>query len=362
VSVLQRGDNKVPYTHSYNVTVTQRGPYNSVIEMSYSGNNTRNALLNDTSTGTTASLANLNKIPLGALFGPDPVTGITYAPGQVPGSALQDYRPYANYEILNVATHGSFSNYNAAVVTWQKQRGPVTFQLNYTWSKVLGIRDGQTDNGLNGNGTTTDAFSLLANYGTLGYDRPHVFNASYIVQVPNLTHRRWLGEVVNGFQISGITQLQSGPPLQPNTGGNLGASYPAASTNQALLGTDSQYLRPLLTCDIRSRKYFNPSCFAAPTQIGQNGPAIEPDVRGPAFFDSDLGIYKSFVLREKQSIQLRVTGFNVFNHPLPQFGLGSDVNLSLNGPGGTNNNPVTTGLPQDKIGRRVVEVAAKYTF
>ena len=51
-------------------------------------------------------------------------------------------------------SHGSYANYNSLQVSWQKQSGPVVFLTNYTFSKVLGIRDGQTDNGA-GNGTVT---------------------------------------------------------------------------------------------------------------------------------------------------------------------------------------------------------------
>jgi Carboxypeptidase regulatory-like domain len=363
VTALMKGDNRTPYTQSWNVTVSQQGPINSVFELSYSGNATRNGLLTDTGASNVAALTNLNKIPVGALFGPDPITGITYAPGQVPGGALQDYRPYSNYQVLNVTTHGSYSNYNALVTSWQKQRGPVTFQINYTFSKALGIRDGQTDNGTNGNGFTTDAFNLKANYGTLGYDRTHIFNSAYIVQLPSPIHgNRILQGAVNGWQLSGITQIQSGPSLQPNTFGTLNAGFLPGVTNQSILGTDSQVLRPLVTCDPRSKNYFNPACFASPTIINQNGPAVFPTIKGPAFFDTDLGAYKNFAMRDKQNIQFRLTAFNFINHPLPQFGLGSDVNLQLTGPNGTNTNTATTGRPQFEIGRRVVELAVKYVF
>src|SRR5882757_9309803 len=363
VSTLQKDDNRTPYTQSWNVTVTQRGPVNSIFEFSYSGNATRNALLTDTGATTIAAFTNLNKIPVGALFGADPKTGITYAPGQVPGGSLQDYRPFANYQVLNVATHGSYSNYNSFVSSWQKQRGPVTFQINYTFSKALGIRDGQTDNGLNGNGFMTDAFNLRANYGTLGYDRTHIFNSAYIVQLPSPIHgNRLLAGAVNGWQLSGITQIQSGPSLQPNTFGTLSAGFLPGVSNQSILGTDSQVLRPLVTCDPRSQKYFNPACFASPTAINQNGPAVFPTIKGPAFFDTDLGAYKNFTMRDKQNIQFRVTAFNFINHPLPQFGLGSDVNLQLTGANGTNTNTATTGKPQYEVGRRVLELTIKYVF
>jgi hypothetical protein len=93
-----------------------------------------------------------------------------------------------------------------------------------------------------------------------------------------------------------------------------------------------------------------------------NGPAVFPTIKGPAFLDSDLGAYKNFAIKDKQNIQFRLTAFNFLNLPLPQFGLGSDVNLLLTGTNGANTNPATTGTPQYEIGRRVVEITAKYVF
>jgi hypothetical protein len=202
------------------------------------------------------------------------------------------------------------------------------------------------------------------NYGTLGYDRTHIFNSAYIVQLPSPVHgNRLLQGAVNGWQLSGITQIQSGSSLQPNTSGTLNAGFLPGVSNQSILGTDSQVLRPLVTCNPRSQKYFNPSCFASPTQINQNGPAVFPTIKGPAFLDTDLGVYKNFAMRDKQNIQFRLTGFNFINHPLPQFGVGSDVDLQLTGgANGTNTNTATTGTPQFEVGRRVLELAIKYVF
>ena len=65
---------------------------------------------------------------------------------------------------------------------------------------------------------------------------------------------------MNGWEFSGITQWQSGPPLQANTGANsnadLNATYgniPAGPVSaQTYLGTTSMPLLPVLTCDPRS--------------------------------------------------------------------------------------------------------------
>ena len=56
-----------------------------------------------------------------------------------------------------------------------------------------------------------------------------------------------------------------------------------------------------------------------------------PYIHAPAYFDSDLGIYKTFKVTESKSLQFRVQATNFLNHPLPQFGLagGSDDTINL---------------------------------
>ncbi len=371
------GDGRTPYNENWDVIIDQRVPWSSLLELEYQGSRSRNLLI--TGNGTNQGFfANINKIQPGALFAPDPVTGVTYYctgtasatcnPGAPPGSALPDYRPYT-YNALDVYTHGSYSNYNALVVQWQKQTGPGVFNVNYTWSHALGVRDGNSNNG-NSSGAVVDPFSLAANYGSLAFDRRHIFNASYVINLPSPIKGNALAEgVVNGWQLSGVTTFQSGPPIQPLTGGNLNAAYASGVGNQSVLGTDSEVLVPYLVCNptanLASGQYFNPACFANPTMRGVNGPVIMPNFTGPGFFDSDLGLYKNFKITESQALQVRATAFNFINHPNPQFGLTNDVNLTFynaTGPTASNQNAVTDGRPHNSVGNRVLELALKYTF
>lgn len=389
VDAIEMGENKTPYTMNWDAMVDQMLPGRVMLELQYIGNHTGNALY--TGNGTTENfISNINKIPVGGLYGTDPLTGVNYwqksctaGTCAVPNSTYYNgYRPYYNYGVLNVIRHGSYSNYNGMVVALQKQSGPVTFLFNYTFSKVMGIRDGQSDNG-GGDGTTVNPFDVRANYGPLAYDRTHLINAAYVVTLPNLRHANWFVRgITNGWQLSGDTQWQSGTPIQANTGGDLNATYESnqygtAASAAYLLGTTAEVLVPYLSCDPRAGggRYFNVSCFQTPSKMGVNGPSVMPYIKGPAFFVSDIGMYKSFHVHNSQSIQFRVTAFNFLNHPLPQLGEGSDVNLHMTcdqgsassqgcDMGGVNINPDTNGNAEYKaaLQNRTMELALKYYF
>lgn len=389
-SALTMGDNKTPYTMNWDVMVDQELPSHMFFELQYIGNRTRNVPLTNNSTSNEASFSNINKIPLGALYGTDAITGVNYwqqscatsSGCAVPNSAdYGGYRPYENYSVLNVIERGGYSNYNGMVVALQKQSGHQTFIANYTFSKVMGIRDGNTENG-NGDGPTIDPFNIRANYGPLAYDRTHLFNAAYTVNLPGLHGGNAIErQVVNGWQLSGDTQLQSGPPLQPTTNGTMNVTWETGSNgatagNAYLLGTNAPILSPYITCDPRSGggKYFNTACFETPTTLGQNGPAVWPYIHGPAFFVSDLATFKNFQVTERQSLQFRVSAFNFLNHPLSQFGQGADVDLHMGcnstsaslgcNLGGGNENTITNGNVEYKATgqNRFMELALKYYF
>lgn len=394
VDAIKIGEDETPYTMNWNYMIDFELPSRMMFETQYIGNHTDNALL--TGNGTTENfIANVNKIPVGGLYGTDSLTGVNYwqqncnqGSCAAPASNYYNgYRPYANYGVLDIVHHGSYSNYHGLVAALQKQTGRETFLVNYTWSKVMGIRDGQTNNG-GGDGPTIDPFNVRANYGPLAYDHTHIFNAAYYVQLPGLNNANsFVKTFVNGWQLSGDLQLQSGAPIQPNTGGNLNVAWSASSPdangksftpgNAYNLGTSAEVLMPVLTCDPRNGggDHFNTACFSTPTTLGQNGQSMWPYIKGPAFANTDLGVFKTFKVTEGQNIQFRASAFNFINHALPQFNLGNDVKLQMScnsssasaaqptcDGGGVNTNQLTTGTPLYETGRRVVEVALKYNF
>jgi hypothetical protein len=387
---LSRGDTKEPVTNSYSVSLAQRLPKNSVFQLTYAGNNS-NSLFNNGSTSA-VTLNNLNAIPIGTLYQansighnetPSVCAAAACTPFEVAGmnaTDIQPFRPYPEYQSITVPLHNTYANYNAMQAVWQKTSGRLNYGFNYTWSKALGI----LGSAANFNWTAAiNPFSIPSNYGPMNFDRSHIFNATYSYSLGKYSNSRSLGALVNNWLISGITSIQSGGNMQTGISGsspnfNLNGfitapSQPVLPVNaQVFLGTPDVSLQPVLKCDPRaglaSHQYINGACFGLPgIDSGQNGQYIFPYAQGPTFFNTDLTAEKGFSLGGERNLHFRIAAFNFLNHALNSFGTGyaQQTNLSLNGPSASAAiySPSTDfGFAPQKLGRRLLEVSAKFTF
>jgi len=396
---LDPHDNKEPETRTYSLSISRQMPHDWILQASYAGNNT-NSMMNNGSTQTVV-LNNVNAIPVGTLFTPTAAAAINAlanggnacnptgcTPQQIAtldniynyagDKAIQNARPFPKYSQILVPEHNTFANYNGLQVEAIKRVGPLNFNVNYSFSKALGILGSSADFNWTAG---MDPFNLRNNYGPLNFDRTQVINFSYSYQVGKITDDHSLGRVINHWLISGITNIQSGPDMQ--TGVSPSPDYYMQGTitptdgsgaysveSQTILGTPDVSLQPVLTCNPRSNRtanqYINPACFAVPAQ-GTNGQYIEPYSHGPAFFNSDLTLEKNIGLGDGRNLRLRFAGFNFLNHPVHSFGTGyaQQTILQLNGASNStaSYNPSNGfGSAPYKLGRRLMEVSAKFTF
>src|SRR4051794_35829487 len=342
-------NDKQPYTDSFSFTISQRLPWSSLLEVAYVGNSSRDLQI----TGGAGS--NINMVPVGAM--------LSSKNGGVDPNSLtaNDFRPLKGFSDLGLATNKAYSNYNALQVTWVRQKGRYTINMNYTFGKSMGIVN-----------NTQDQFNLDNNYGVQPANRKHIFNAAYSIELGNPVKDKIAAGFLNGWQLSGITQIQSGPNLSGlsinngvNFGMNLnGAKIPGTDFNissASLLGTPNINLSPRITCDptsgLGAQQFINPNCFAVPTSAALNGPTVIPAIYGPAFFNSDLGLFKNFVFKESRKLQLRFNGTNFLNHPLWSFN-GSNLTLGFDPATGKVNTPLF-GTTTQKQGHRIIQAAIK---
>jgi hypothetical protein len=365
-------DNNQPYTDSWSVNIDQQTPWQGLLEAAYVGNRSREL---QNTTGGAGS--NINLVPLGSML-----------TSSNPGNANANlYRPLQGYGDLNLATNNLYGNYNALQVAWARSSKLTTIQANYTWQKALGIVV-----------PTNNPFNLAANYGVQPTDRRQLFNAAYSLNLGSRVHmNRLINGTVNGWQVSGITQIESGANITyggaygVNTNYNMalscvgsaclqsGAIIPGSNNstnptgivinNQSILGTNGAQLSPLVTCNPNSgrsaHQFVNGNCFAPPTVPGKNGPTMTPVSYGPHYFDSDLAIFKNFNILEGKSLQLRAQAYNFLNHPLDSFPSGSNLTLQFTQDPATQKITQTNanfGKSTQKQGARTMEFAAKFYF
>jgi hypothetical protein len=365
-------------TYAYNFTISQQLPWKTLFEIAYVGSNTKNLLMGGQSGSSGiggSGFTNQNKIAKGGVFKADPVTGAAApADPELTGTYnLTDYFPYyAGYgqNSITMNTHNGYSNYNAIQATWAKQSGRLSYNLNYTFSKALGIVN-----------STVDPFTVHGNYGILNIDRPHVINTSYAYDLQRFYSgdSKILSGAVNNWTISGTTTWQSGANLQANDSQNLGLTIKDTTTGKNLstlsyYGTEVGDIQPVLSCDphsnLKSHELLNVLCFAPPA-LGQVGPRQYPYLAGPSYFNSDLTIYKTFHIGEKQKVEFRASAFNFLNHPLWKFSSSSILTPTFNTTDKVNFTSTATsnlsstqqlGTLDQKTGNRRGELSVKYSF
>ena len=389
----------IPRITNMSLSIARRLPGSNILEASYVGTQGRHLPLN----------IETNFIPVGKMLSGHvgnadlsiPVQRVAVA-GQA--SILATFRPFPAYSSIRFNDYTGTSTYHSLQVTLSHQSSSrFQYFATYTFSKALGTsQTNETD----GNGTDP-VDTRNRNWGVLPYDRTHVFNFSYNYNVPDVARgnfRNWFTNgVLNGWQMSGITNFSSGLPIKLKfTGDIAGGGIALANTGTdafGLAGTSTGAIAPVFLKNPQTsgglsfgEKFMDINSIQIPA-FGTSGPFVSPFyLRAPHRWNHDVTFFKNFNISERQKVQFRAGFFNIFNQAYPRFIQGdfvnSDVNVRLNttclvhrngvpnGTGGTSDNVCdpTGGFAFDqdtinnfgkvtsKHGHRIIEFALKYYF
>jgi hypothetical protein len=352
LTVLEPYASKIPTTYSWSFTISKRLPTQTVLEASYVANSSSHQM------GCTNCSMSINAVPEGAMFG----TSSTADPN--------NYRPYQLYGTIATRTHAQSQNYNSFQLTANRQVGRINYTLSYAFQKALGV------GGASENGIKQDVFDARRrSYGPLAYDRTQTLTIAYNILLPGKFDNPFLKGMFEGWQTSGISQIQSGAPIYASTfrySGSLAVRDPENPgqmlqwSDRAITGTPDTPARPVLLCDPRSGlvsgQYANPVCFAAPIP-GHNGTYEMPYMKNPFFQNHDISFFKNFEFSESRKLQFRWSLYNFLNHPLPFF-MGNDPGLALNFVDGVPDADTLKafGKTSFKRGRRLMQFALKFYF
>jgi hypothetical protein len=196
------------------------------------------------------------------------------------------------------------SNYNALEMMLQKRFSHgLQFQAAYTFSKS--IDDGSTFE------ETLDPFNYRASRGLSIFNSKQRFVISYDWELPIRKFEGFAGKVLDDWEISGITQFQSGFPIRLNT----------EDDNELIdslffLGTEAPQLNGPLQIENPKKTggfYLNYNQFSDPP-LGQFNTGTQRTLCcGPGLADWDFSVHKKIPLSETKYFQFRAEIFNVFN-------------------------------------------------
>jgi hypothetical protein len=281
--------------------------FKTVLDVSYVGSLARHLL----------QRRSLNAVPYGTRFLASSIDP-TVAGGATP---LPDnfLRPIKGYADINLIETGGNSNYHSLQVQANRRVSTsLAFGLSYTWSKAMTLVDG--------NNTNINPFinPRIRNYGKAGFDRTHNMTINYIYRLPGLS--RYVGSgmtqsvmrnVLDGWELSGITSFISGSPLGIGYGlvqamDLVGGSGGGLDSRVVLVGN------PILPKDQRTfLRHFDTSVVRAPSRADFGiGNAPKDPIRGPGTNNWDISLFKNFTIGKDSGVRLqyRLEMYNAFNH------------------------------------------------
>ena len=337
VSSQNLTSNTIPRITTLSLSVARRLPFQNVLEVAYVGTFGRHL----------PQTRNYNFIPTPLLSGTlgnanlaDPVqrAAVGNNLGNLTG-ALSPL-PFSDYSQVTLNEYTGTSNYHSMQMTVNRQLGrSLQYFLTYTFSKALGTTSVQESSGSD----QVDPIDTRGrSYGILPFDRTHIFNASYNWNIPDLARGAFRNlftkSLLNGWQMSGITTIESGRPIRLRFSGALsgaGAYLSYFGTNAFTQSNGNAggiapiYMsNPQTGSTAVNSQYLSLSAIQIPA-FGTSGPYQSPFyIRSPRRSNFDETFFKNFNFTESKKLQFRAGLFNAFNQAFANPDLG-DIDLTL---------------------------------
>jgi len=360
----------VPYSENYNLTFERELPGQVILSVGYVGS--MGHRLTKVVEANPAGNASGNAICL-ATPGCNSFNNFQTAP--------QSFR-FPQVNAGGVLTFGSVgmqettgnSNYNSLQIVADKRISHgLTFRATYTYSHSLDSASSFED--LQGT-PGADPFDPHRDYGNSLFDARNRFVLSYSYDLPKTRFNGFLGRLLNGYRITGITTLQAGFPVSIYETGNRSYTCDASfsffgcadrpnfngGTVQTFDPRTSSLVNGIKGTTTRDHYYFNPNSFSL-EPLGTFGNSGRNFFHGPGLNNSDFAVHKDTRITESTYVQLRIEFFNVFNHT--NF---NPVSENNGGPSG-NANSVNFGRVLNArpggangIDSRLIQLGAKFIF
>jgi hypothetical protein len=274
---------KIPTSYQYSLGVQHELFKESVVSVSYVGNQNRHQTYYQE-----VNLPSQSVLP--AL-----INGTT---------AYNGVLPYAGFGSIRLLEPGMNSHYNGLQVNFRSQaRRDLSVQAAYTFARAI---DASTGFGADMN-NSSNPYDRNYDYGPSFSDRRQVGLINFVYKLPILNSAKGIVKTVGGgWELSGIVMMQTGLVLNITQGGSQGNNGLPNSTNRPDINGSVTY--PQL-----ADAWFDTSVFSSPA-IGAWGNSKRGDVRGPGRHNWNLSLFKNFMFTERIGLEFRVESFNTWNH------------------------------------------------
>lgn len=235
-----------------------------------------------------------------------------------PGVNINALRPFKGYGSIRETDNVANSMYSSLQVSWNRRfASDLQFGVSYTLSKSM-------DNGSNQRDVVPDTYNPAMLWGPSEFDARHVVAINYLYDLPFYKHASGiLGKTLGGWQISGITQFQTGLPcsiaasndyagvgLDSNFGCGRNGQYWVLNGHPSLIKT----FGPTGTWFTTTNPDGSP-IFTAPPAGTFNTQLVRDLIYQPGFSNWNLSLFKTIPINEKRGFEFRAEAFNVWNHP-----------------------------------------------
>jgi predicted heme/steroid binding protein len=252
-----------------------------------------------------------------------------------PGVNINALRPYKGFGSIRQTDNVASSRYNALQVAWNRRySGGLMFGASYTLSKSM-------DDGSNQRDVVPDTYDTSMLWAPSEFDARHILVFNYLYDLPFFKNHNTLpGKLLGGWQISGLTQFQTGLPcsvagpadyagvgLDANFGCGVNGQYWVVNGDPKIIGTFGANGQWFATT--------NPDgspIFTKPTPGTFNKQRVRNLIYQPGFQNWNLGLFKAFPVTERFGFQFRAEAFNFVNHPnwCGGSGCSGTTNIGLN--------------------------------
>jgi len=214
-------------------------------------------------------------------------------------------RPYLGYGIINLRQTTARSRYNGLLASFRHDHGragllSVAYTLSRTKTDATNDRDAID--------LPQNPLDLAAEYAIARSDRTHVLTFNYVYELPFFREgNAWAKAALGGWQVAGITQMWSGPPISRVVNGSTNGNRRGIRVNQLSDPFEG------LPADVAGGVYwFNPSAFAAPSD-GTYGTTGRSIFRLPGVHQWDITLSKNWYAADGLRLQFRADFINAFN-------------------------------------------------